>query len=105
MKTRQGLMLLAVLLEMGSFPRMSSARVLQRVALSNQQDLDTDSCASNQGVVDYQLAADCQQHLVLKVEEECWSGMVERPFRVANRLRCLEEAGPRLVIRATWTEG
>ena len=105
MKTPPGLMLLAVLPEMVLFPRMSSVRVLQRVVLSNQQDLDTGSCASYQGVVDHQVAADGQQHPVLKVEEEYWAGMAGWPFRVADRLRCLEVEVLRLVTRVAWTEG
>ena len=75
------------------------------VALSIQQDLGTGSCESYQGVVDHQPAAGCQQHPVLKVEEECWSGMAERPFRVADRLRCLEVEVLRLVTRVAWTGG
>ena len=98
-------MLLAVLPETGSSPRRLSVRVLQRVALSNQLDLGTGSSASHQGVIDHQLAAGCQQHPVLKVEEECWSGMVERPCRVADRLRYLEVGVLRLVTRVAWTGG
>ncbi len=103
MRTQQELMLLVMLPEMGSFPRMLFVHVLQRVALRIQKDLDIGSCAAHRGVVDHQPAAGCQQLPARRVEEECWSEMVEWLFQVADRPRYWEEAEPRPVIPVALT--
>ena len=105
MMTQQGSKHLVMLLETQSILKMQFVHALRLVIRSSLAGPDTGFYVKSQDVVGHLAAADCRQHRVQIVEEECWFEKVDLLSQAAVRRHCWEEVGLRLVIRVVWIGG